>query len=120
MGSAFPTRLADGSFCVLVALRMDAPISDALSSQIADWLLNWAAANPEWDWFGERVRYSDEFNGAPSEVERVSGTLTFRMHGRASSRWWRDILAYHLLPALRGAVPELGELQSIRDCPSGR
>lgn len=117
MPPRFPRRAPNGSFCIAVMLGVDTRSPDLLERRVAGWLATWSQRNRTWVWFGEEVEYSSEFDGSPFHVECTTQDLTFRMKGQPTAKWWRDILAVHLLEDLQVAFAEIVGVVKIEDCP---
>lgn len=120
MPPRFPRRGPDNSFCIVVTLSVDTRSPDLLRLRVAEWLAAWPQRNHAWVWFGEKVEYPTEFDGSPFHVDCTTQHLTFRIKGQPTAKWWRDILAVHLLEDLLGAFDEIGGVAKIEDCPEPR
>jgi hypothetical protein len=113
-----PKLRPDGSFCVEVALRIEADAPDHLGARLALWFENWTATNQEWTWeSGRRLRYVDDFSGAPHFVECAAGVLRFHLEGKPGAKWWKDWLILRLLKDLQEAFVEVKAVDKIHDCP---
>jgi hypothetical protein len=113
----FPIRRPDGSFCIEIVLRVEAETSASLGGQVVEWLDAWVQSNQSWHWFGQDIRYDDEFAGNPFHVEYANGLLSFRLEGKPTARWWKDFLGLRLLKDLQQAFPSIRAVEKMQDCP---
>lgn len=118
----FPRRRLDGSFCVEVMLEV-APGTEARArAEIERWLVStWVPANTVWrrHWSTgvvEELRFEQEFQSI-SIGDIAVRSLSIRLEGKSTAKYWRDWLVSRLLPELRANFPLLvsGVIQ-IRDC----
>jgi hypothetical protein len=114
----FPKRRPDGSFCVLVSVRVTTQEPQELASRVTGWLDQWVLANRQWK-FGDRLLdFFEDFAGAPSCIVSAPGLLTLRFDGRPQSKkWWKDWIGVRLLSDLRKAFSEIGDVDGVVDCP---
>ena len=117
MPARFPTRQPDGSFCVLVSLRVETQSPGDLATSFALWAANWVIANEYWEWTNRRLCYSDDFKGPPAHVECDLDHLVFRIEGKATAKWWKDWLAFRLVKEAQARFAEIKEVDHIIDCP---
>lgn len=114
----FPKRRADGSFDLLVRLRM-APTT----SLLATWLPTWAERNGTWErhWESsgkvetEVLRFADDFSSPPTFEVRDDGTIAIRFRVRPTSKMWKDWSAkvYDDLRKEYGNDVQLAGMESI-------
>jgi hypothetical protein len=116
---SFPRRKPDGSFCVEVVLRVKATDLRAQERSIEAWARNWLTRNRYWDWklAGRCLDYFDDFSREPFHVRCTVDTVSFRLEGRPSARWWKDWLAFRIVEDLRAALPEVKDLLTVTNCP---
>ena len=114
----FPKRRPDGSFCVLVTLRVSTPGPQALASRVTAWLDQWVLANRQWKWGDQVFDFFDDFVGIPTCVASGTDLLTLRFEGRPQSKkWWKDWIGLRLLADIRQAFSEIVDLDRVVDCP---
>jgi hypothetical protein len=122
----FPSRKADGSFCIEFRLRVvadDDPIE--LASRINDWIETWVRTNRYWKTSlanaeGGVLDFYDEFARPPYCVTTESRCLFLRVEGRADAgKWWRDWIAARLGHDLRDTFKETIQFpfEKARNCP---
>jgi hypothetical protein len=124
----FPSRKADGSFCVDVGLQLLEGTPGDICKLIDSWFSDtWMDANKTWTrtWStgpnlevkkDEVLAYSDEFLRTPMASLGNKSELRIRLFGTKSSRLWKDWLVSKIAPDLKAQFPYIGDLLYIRDC----
>jgi hypothetical protein len=119
----FPTRRADGSFCVEVRLRIDSSQPNLLASRLTAWLDQWSHANRYWKWpparnEGGLLDYFDDFLGAATAVVCSSTIVCLRFECRPEAKkWWKDWLVFRILRDIHEAFIEIIAVEKIGNCP---
>jgi hypothetical protein len=93
MSIRFPSRRADGSFDLIVRIRMG-----AVASRLATWLSAWAEQNATWErrWESggrierEVLRFTDDFSAPPTFQVCDDGTIAILFRVRSTAMLWKD------------------------------
>jgi hypothetical protein len=117
----FPKRHADGSFCAEVTLTVQTEEPEDLLCRIQAWLTRWVETNQVWEWKwdtggAEELLYGREFNREPKAVSCTSRELKVQFEGQPSAEWWKDWLAFRIVPELKAAFAEVQDVSSVKDC----
>lgn len=64
----------------------------------------------------QELHYDDEFVGLPEVAAGPTSELQVRLRGKKTAKFWRDWLVSRLMPDLKAAFPEVGELLYVRNC----
>lgn len=123
----FPRLNTDGSFTVIGTLTADTPSVNALSIELAYWLVSdWMPRNQVWTWSGrtgpglsvnadKTLHYADDFSAPPEPFSSEGGSLMLRLKGKASSKFWRDWLVLRLFPDIQKRFPTITGVADIQN-----
>ncbi len=114
----FPRRDPDGSFRVRVVHRTNTERPGDLAARVEEWFRSWLATAPVWALSADRqLNYFDDFAREPHHVTCSGSALTYVLEGRPAAMWWRDWLAFKIVPELRRALPEVLEVEEVTNLP---
>jgi hypothetical protein len=124
----YPVRRSDGSFCVVVGLRIEGGHAPQIAACVRTWIADvWMPHNLTWtrEWRTgadlketnpQILKYSDEFLSAPSVSSNECAELRIHFFGNKEAKFWRDWVVSRFTPDLKANFSEIGDLLFFRNC----